>query len=142
MSPTSPEASAPAAEMDPFPEELIMQIAQETGYSPDQIRADIARTGASTKEQLYPQYYSGQGIQPQSPAAAEAPPATVGQGVVQSQPQADPNAPPPMAPPEAGAGESLPSAPAGAPEGGIDPAVAQAMHEAMRPAPKYKKTQK
>jgi len=123
----------------PWTEEMIQQVSQETGYSPEQCRADIARTGAQTKEQLYPQFYSGTGIQPQGE--------TVGPGIVQGPPpdaraqaqaamQGNAAAPPMTAPAEASEGEAPQTPQAEAMEGeseGIPPEVAQTMHTAMAP---------
>lgn len=117
-----------------FTEEDIAQICAETGYSYDQVCADIDRSGATSKEQLYPQFYSGEGIQPQTE--------TAGPGVVQGAPPPDARAQaqaamqgtaPPVTPPvvEAGTGEVPQAAPV---EGeGIPPEIAQVMHTAMAP---------
>lgn len=124
----------------PFSGEDIQQIMADSGYSYSQVCADIDRTGAQSKETLYPQLYSGEGIQPQGE--------TVGPGVVQgaapppdarAQAQAamQGNAAPPMMPPaEASEGEAPQTPQAEAMEGeseGIPPEVAQAMHTAMAP---------
>lgn len=47
------------------------QIAEETGYSVEDVKQRIAQTGATTKEQLFPQFYAGSGIdQPAQPSQA------------------------------------------------------------------------
>jgi hypothetical protein len=76
---TGGSTSAPAGKgHGPFSPEDIDQIMAETGYEYDQVCADIDRTSAQTKEELYPQFYSGQGIQPQgqmmSPGAVQGDP--------------------------------------------------------------------
>lgn len=122
----------------PFSEEDIAQIMAETGYSYEQVCQAIDSTGATSKEQLFPQFYSGEGIQPQAES--------VGPGVVQGAPPPDAraqaqaamqgNAPPPMAPPEVSEGEAPQTPQAEAMEGeseGIPPEIAQAMHTAMAP---------
>lgn len=132
----APPSSAPPSIPPPMPTPAldVEEIARETGYSVERIQADIARTGAQTKEDLYPQFYSGAGIQPQGE--------TVAPGVVQGQPPAQPGAEampmpaqpgaaPPIAPAEAGG--SMPVAPTAAGPQGIDPEVAQAMHTMMKP---------
>lgn len=142
-----PSAGAPATAPTgkghgAFSEEEIAQICAETGYSYDQVCQDIDRSNATSKEQLYPQFYTGEGIQP--------PAETVGPGVVQGAPPPDARAqaqaamqgsaaPPVMAPAEAGTGE----VPQGAPmeDEGIPPEIAQAMHTAMAP-PTRKRTRR
>lgn len=57
----------------PFSAEDVQQIMADTGYDYDRVCRDIDASGASTKEQLYPKLYSGEGIQPMTPAAAPAP---------------------------------------------------------------------
>lgn len=125
--PPSAESSQSA-----WTEEMIQQCAQETGFPPEQVKADIERTGAQTKEQLYSQFYSGQGIEPSQGE-------TVAPGTVQGQMPQDPGTtqPPPATappPPEAGEGEPPQAAPAEVAEReGIDPAVMQQLHDMMRP---------
>lgn len=120
----------------PFSEEEIQQMMIDTGYDRARVCQTIDQTGATTKEQAFPQIYSGSGIQPQSE--------TVGPGAVQGQPPSAPGANPMQMPPgaaparampqEAGEGEPPQSAPTEAAEHeGIDPKVAQAMHAMMAP---------
>ena len=103
-------APAPAGA---FTDEMIAEVAAETGYPPEKVQADIQATGATSKEQLYPTFYGNLGIQPEGQ--------TVGPGVVQGEVPA-PAAVPPPAPME------------GAPEG-IPPEAIQQMRDAMAPAP-------
>lgn len=122
----------------PLSEEDIQQMMADTGFSREQVCQAIDRTGATTKEQVFPQLYSGAGIEPPQPQGE-----TVGPGAVQgdptqqgqppSQPMAtSPNAVPP--PPDAG----MPSQ-GGAPmqaqpqADGIDPAIAEKMHALLAP---------
>lgn len=121
----------------PFTEEDIQQMMADSGYSYEQVCAAIDQTGATSKEQVFPNIYSGAGIQPQVPADEQM----TSEGVVQGRPLAQPGAQPVMAPPESGEGEAPPSAPAVMADGegmGIDPRVAQALHSQMAPS-KYKR---
>lgn len=125
--------SGPPLQAGPWTDEMIQQVAQETGYSVDQVKADIQRTGATSPADLYPNFYQGKGIQPQGqPASPDGQMAS--EGVVQGQPP--PSAAPPMAPSDTAEGEPVQSAPPGVQ--GIDPRVAQAMHSAMKPS-KFKR---
>src|SRR6476661_432838 len=102
----------------------IAEICQETGYDEQRVRNDIARTGATSKEQLYPQFYSGAGIQPQGE--------TVADGAIQGQPPATPP-PAPMDSPTEEAAEPPQTAPQEAAEGeGLSPEGVAAMQMAMR----------
>lgn len=117
-----PPAAPPQATTSPWTPEMIAQCSQDTGYSPQQVQADIARTGASSPEELYPQIYAqGGGIMPQG--------APAGAGVVQG------GAPPPMAADSSQeeAAEPPQSAPQEAAEGeGLPPEGVAAMQLAMK----------
>lgn len=92
------------------------EIARETGLPVEQVQQDIARTGAVSKEELYPEVYASQ-VPEQMAAPTEG--QMVSPGVVQ-----DPTAvPPPQMPAET------------APQGmeGIPPEVMQAVHAQMAP---------
>lgn len=67
MPPAGPVAppAQPAGE-DLSSPEVIQQIAEDTGYAPEQIQQDIARTGATTRAELYPNVYGNTGIDPQA----------------------------------------------------------------------------
>jgi hypothetical protein len=136
--PMSPPPSGPPPAGNghgPFSEEDIQQIMADTGYSYQQVCQAIDQTGAQTKEDLFPQFYSGQGIQPQAPGQETVSPGAV-QGAAPS-----PGAMPPTAPPEATEGEPVQSAPTEMAEGeGIDPKVALAMHAAMAPKSRYRRS--
>ena len=124
----------------PFSEEEIQEIMAETGFSYEQVCQAIDQTGAQTKDQVYPNFYSGRGIEPQG----APPPETVAPGVVQGQPAApDPEGmapPPPMMPSEGG--EASAEMPPAAPEG-IDPRLAQAIHDELKPrGAKYRRMMK
>lgn len=114
---TGGSTSAPAGKgHGVFAPEEIEQIMAETGYDYEQVCADIDRTGAQTKEDLYPQFYSGQGIQPQQ---------AMGPGAVQGDPSMA------MATPtEDGATAGAP-VPAEGPS--LPPETLHAMHQAMAP---------
>lgn len=127
----APPSEEPAGNFTP---EDIAQIAQDTGYSPEQVQQDIARTDAQTKEELYPNVYQGTGIQPE----------TMGSGVVQGQPPPPPGEAPPPAPPmpgaapeamEGGPGQIANAAPGEGSEG-LPPEALEAMHTAMAPSPR------
>lgn len=84
MTPMSPAPAAPQA-APPVENPLmdqIPQIAADTGYTPKRIMQDIAHTGSTTKEELYPALYSGQGIQPMDGQSLSS----GGGGVMQGQP--------------------------------------------------------
>lgn len=133
MPPPPPGGPPPSGQgHGPFSEEDINQIMIETGYSYDQVCKDIDASGATSKEQLYPQLYSGAGIEPQQPADGQM----ASDSVVQGQPPAEPGAPPAAIPPEAGAEVSQNE---GGMSMGIDPKVAQALHSAMSPSSRYKR---
>lgn len=120
-----------AGDHGPFSDEEIQRIMADTGYSYQEVCARIDQTGATTKEQLYPQVYSGQGIEPEGQ--------TVGAGVVQGEPGAPPATAMPAeagAPVQSAAPMNEQAAGGGAPEG-IDPEIAQQMHSML--APKYKR---
>lgn len=127
--------SGPPPQAGEWTDEMIQQVAQDTGYPVERIKEDIARTGATSPAELYPNFYQGKGIQPQG---QQAPPdgQMVSEGVVQGQPPAGRGAPPAMAPPDTAEGELVQSAPPGIQ--GIDPQVAQAIHSAMKPS-KFKR---
>lgn len=57
----------------PFSDADIQQIMAETGYDYDTVCQDIDRTNAKTKEDLYPQFYGGTGIEPQTMSATGGP---------------------------------------------------------------------
>lgn len=105
-----------------------------TGYSYDQVCADINRTGAQSKEQLYPNLYSGQGIEPmqQQPAVAGAaapPPALAPSG--NQTPMTESDTLPPEAL-EALRAEMAPPAEAAATTPQTDPAWRQRMRRSSR----------
>lgn len=139
MPPSAPPAAAPTGGHGPFSDADIQQMMAATGYDYQKVCSDIDQSGATTKEEVYPQIYSGQGIMPAAPADGQM----AAPGVVQGQPPPmPPGGPPPMPPPEAGEGEAPQSPPQEAAEGeGIDPRVAQAMHKQMAPT-KYKRAVK
>lgn len=123
-----PPSNAPpsAAGHGAFSEEEIQQIMAETGFTYQQVCQAIDQTGATTKEQVFPQFYSGQGIQP-DPSSMPPPPTEgqpVGPGVVQGEPAQVPIDPAAAAEPGAAA---MPTQPAD----GIDPAVAEHMHKLL-----------
>jgi hypothetical protein len=105
----------------PFAPEDIQQIMADTGYEYQQVCDDIDRTGAKTKEELYPQLYSGAGIQPMN------------------QPPMNPGAMPggEMAmgtPTDDGATAAAAAAPPADGPAGLSPEALRAMHDAMAPA--------
>lgn len=117
---TGGSTSAPAGKgHGPFSEEDINQIMAETGYEYQQVCDDIDRTGARTKEELYPNFYSGEGIQPQGQMAGSG--AVPGGEMAMATPTDD--------------GATAAAAAAPPVEGlGLSPEALQAMHDAMAPA--------
>lgn len=114
---TGGAASAPAGKgHGPFSEQDIQQIMADTGYDYQTVCDDIDRTGAQTKEELYPQFYSGQGIQP---AAGQM----MGAGMTQPGP--------PVATPQ----EEMAPAPAAPSADALPPEALEAMHQSMAPPP-------
>lgn len=141
--PTPPPAPPPMATGSkpghgPFTEGDIQQICADTGYDYDKVCHDIDATGAQTKEELYPNTYSGEGIEPQGQTLGgagqvqgEAPPVNDRRAQAQAAMQ---GAPMQQAPPEEGEPAQSPQAESTEGES-IPPEVAQAMHTAMAPPP-------
>lgn len=125
MQPPAPEAAPQAGGHGAFSEADIQEIMAQTGYSYDAVCQAIDQTQATSKEQLFPNVYTNQGVQPETMQG----PQTV-QGAPPGVPV--PAAAPPMAPPPAeGSAAPAMAAPTGAE--GIPPEVAQFMHSQMAP---------
>lgn len=95
-----PMQNAAPASVGAWTPEMIAQCVQDTGYTEDQVKAKIAETGAQTPQELFPQLYSGAGIEPQGP------PPDAGMAPEGAAPPPEAAAPPPAAAPMEG-GEGL-----------------------------------
>jgi hypothetical protein len=137
------QQAPPQPQLDP------QEIASETGKPVAQVAQDIAQSGATTKEELYPAIYGQgdgqQGIDPSVAQGAMGMPTSDGQGAPMAMPP--PQGPPtrmraqaamrgqPMdeseSPAEAAQEAGMPGAEAAE---GIQPNVAMAAHSSRRPA--------